>query len=81
MWKAYLTLNLVLVMIPLFSAAVAYAWFQLEAWLATRNNDGDPVTYQHSFWVAPSGYALIITYFLLPNGLLFLLRRSPGSTR
>ena len=74
-WKAYLILNLVLVMIPVMVATGFYVWFQLEAWQAMRNNNGGPVTYQHYFWIAPSGYALIAIYFLLPNGLLFLLRR------
>lgn len=74
-WKAYLLLNLVLVMIPIVAATGIYAWIILEAWQATRDNHGDPVTYQHFFWIAPSGYLLIVFYFLVPNWILFLVRR------
>ena len=80
-WKAFLLLNVVLVMIPVVVALGFYVWFQIEAWRATQDNHGDPVTYQHFFWIAPSGYALIALYFLLPNGLLFLLRRPSRSAR
>ena len=73
-WKAYLLLNLVLVMIPIVFATGIYAWLVVEAWQATRDNHGDPVTYQHFFWVDPSGYLLITFYFLVPNWLLFLVR-------
>ena len=74
-WKVYFILNVILVMIPVVVAIGFYVWLQFEVLQATQNNHGDPVTYQHFFWIAPSGYALLAIYFLLPNGLLFVARR------
>lgn len=76
--KAFWILNSVLVTIPAVIFVGFYVWLTFERWEAVRENNGDPVTYQHFFWIAPSGYASIVAYFLVPNGLLLVYSRKWG---
>ena len=53
-WKPYIALNVLLLSLPLLLAGVVFSMIVLEQWRAERANGGDPVTYQHFFWIAPS---------------------------
>ncbi len=74
-WKPYVALNVLLLSLPLLMAGVVFSMVVFEQWRAERANGGDPVTYQHFFWIAPSATWTIPLYFLVPNGLLMLYLR------
>ena len=71
-WKPYIALNVLLLSLPLLLAGGVFSMIILEQWRAERANGGDPVTYQHFFWIAPSATWTIVLYFLVPNTLLML---------
>ncbi|MEO8268464.1 MAG: hypothetical protein ABI557_02015 [Aureliella sp.] len=74
-WKPYIALNVLLLSLPLLLAGVVFSMIVLEQWRAERANGGDPVTYQHFFWIAPSATWTTLMYFLVPNAFLMLYLR------
>lgn len=69
-------LNLFLLSIPVFLALLAYAWMLIERWRIERQTDTELVSTQSYFWIEPAGCWILAAYFLIPNLLLLLYRRS-----
>lgn len=69
----FIVLNLVLVAIPVLSAA--FAWISVLFDFANRpdNINGDPVTYQYQNFTLSVQIWPIVTFFLLPNLILFAI--------
>lgn len=62
-------LNATLIAIPLGLGVAAYVWSPLSiAWEAARST-GDPVAFQHFYWIDPSPW-FVMAYFLIPNAIL-----------
>ena len=74
-WKPYIALNVLLLSLLLLMAGVVFSMTVLEQWRVERAIGGEPVTYQHFFWIAPSATWTIPLYFLVPNVLLMLYLR------
>ena len=64
-------LNVLLFVIPASIIFCSFAWDRIEIAIEAANNDGDPVTYQHYYWVSnPSPPWPLIAYFSIPNAIL-----------
>lgn len=67
--RGVLILNGALVAIPAILAFFAYLYIKIELAIEAARNNGDPVIYQHFFWVEGPIWPIIV-YFLIPNGIL-----------
>lgn len=62
-------LNAMLVVLPLACLVVVYAFIRLSAARESATPTGDPVVYQHFFWINVDPW-FAAAYFLVPNGIL-----------
>jgi hypothetical protein len=62
-------LNVTLLSIPLVALVGAYAYIRLSTAWESATQTGDPVVYQHFFWINVDPW-FAIAYFLVPNGIL-----------
>lgn len=62
-------LNALLLTIPLIGLTVFYAFICLSAACESATQTGDPVVYQHFFWITIDPW-FASAYFTVPNGIL-----------
>lgn len=61
-----------LLTIPCVCLVVAFALIRLSAAWKSATQTGDPVVYQHFFWIDVNPW-FATTFFLVPNGILAIL--------
>jgi len=70
--RRLIVLNVTLLIIPFVCLVVAYSFIRLSAAWESATQTGDPVVYQHFFWINVDRW-FATAYFLVPNGILAAL--------
>lgn len=67
-----IVLNLTLLFIPFACLVAVYTFIRLSSTWGSATQTGDPVVYQHFFWIDVDRW-FATAYFLVPNGILAAL--------
>ena len=67
-----IVLNLTLLFIPFVCLVAVYTFIRLSSSWDSATQTGDPVVYQHFFWIDVDRW-FATAYFLVPNGILAAL--------
>jgi hypothetical protein len=71
-FRRLIVLNVTLLIIPFVCLVAAYSFIRLSAVWESATQTGDPVVYQHFFWMNVDRW-FATAYFMVPNGILAAL--------
>ena len=73
-WLWFLCLNLFLIAVPAILVGIGFALAWFVRFRESIQSGGDPVTYQHHYWMTTSmSYGSLLSYLMIPNVILFAI--------